>query len=113
MMVNKKAQGLSITTIILIVLGVFVLVALIFGFTKGWDGIKGYINPGSNLNDVLTQCNIACTTDNTYDYCTIDRSVKIDGKEVAKKSCNDLKSIENNKYGIKDCSIVCPENPNS
>ena len=112
-MVNKKAQGLSITTIILIVLGVFVLVALIFGFTQGWSGIKGFINPGNNLNDVLTQCNIACTTDDTYNYCTDKREVKIDGEIKHTRSCDGLKKLSGNPYGIKDCNIQCPENPNS
>ena len=73
-MESKKAQNLSITTIILIILGVVVLVVLIIGFTKGWGSVKGFFGGGtSQTQQVSTLCNIACTTEDVESWCTTDR----------------------------------------
>ena len=42
-MMNKKGQEMSVTAIILIILGLIVLVVLILGFTVGWSQIKEWI----------------------------------------------------------------------
>ena len=72
-MFNKKAQGLSITTIILIILGVVVLVVLIIGFTKGWGSVKGFFGGGSKAPQVESLCNIACTTEDIEAWCIQER----------------------------------------
>jgi len=69
---NKKAQGMSITTIILIILGVIILVVLIFGFTRGWDGIKDWVAPSNNVEQVVSECRVACAANNVYDFCQKD-----------------------------------------
>ena len=82
-MVNKKAQDLSIGTLILIVLGVIVLVLLILGFSLGWGNLWEKINifqGGSSLNDVVTACNLAVTSQNKFAYCQDFKKVKVDGK---------------------------------
>jgi len=68
-MVNKKAQEMSVTTIILIVLGIFILVVLILGFTRGWGNIKDWIIPSNNVKTIADSCKIACGTDQVYSYC--------------------------------------------
>jgi len=68
-MESKKAQNLSITTIILIILGIVVLVVLIIGFTQGWNSVKEWFTGGKTIAPYVTQCSLACTTENTFGWC--------------------------------------------
>ena len=77
-MQNKRGQGLSITTIILIVLGVLVLVVLILGFTIGWQKIFPFISPSNNVGSVVDKCSLALNTDSKFDYCSVKREVKVE-----------------------------------
>jgi hypothetical protein len=81
-MINKKAQDLSIGTLILIVLGIIVLVLLVLGFSIGWSNLFEKINifgGASSIGDVVTACNLAVTSQNTFDYCQNFRKVKVSG----------------------------------
>ena len=109
---NKKAQGMSVTTIILIVLGLVVLVVLILGFTIGWDKIAPWIDGGNNVDDIKQQCAISCNLDNEYDFCTMNRELE------APDLPGDVDSVENNcnffatdsnyvKYSIDKCTGLC------
>lgn len=76
---NKKGQDLSIGTLILIVLGIVVLVLLILGFSLGWSNLWDRINifgGGASLNDVVTACNLAVTSQNSYAFCQDFRKIK-------------------------------------
>ena len=108
-MVDKKAQGMSITTIILIVLGLVVLVVLILGFTTGWSNMKDWVVPSNNVQAIVDKCNIACATGSTYDYCTTLRELKAEGGVKVTKDCWDLANLEAyNAYGIELCpAITC------
>ena len=83
-MVNKKAQDLSIGTLILIVLGIIVLVLLILGFSMGWGNLWEKINifggGGSSIESVISACNLAVTSNSKYSYCENFQKIKIDGK---------------------------------
>ena len=79
---NKKAQDLSIGTLILIVLGVIVLVMLIFGFNIGWQNLWEKINifgGGSSIGDVVIACKLAVTSQDKYGYFQSFKQIKIDG----------------------------------
>ena len=77
---NKKGQGLSLTTIILIVLGLAVLVFLIFGFSKGWGSLWDTITQagggGANVDDVKRGCDLACSTQSEDAYCRESRTMR-------------------------------------
>jgi len=107
-MENKKAQGLSVNAIILIVLGVVVLVVLIVGFVVGWGNIKDWIAPSNNVQSVVDACSISCSLGNKYDYCTKDMELKVDGTEIP-GTCDSLRQETGNPYGISntDCSTLC------
>ncbi|MBS3099502.1 hypothetical protein J4462_04780 [Candidatus Pacearchaeota archaeon] len=82
-MVNKKAQDLSIGTLILIVLGIVVLVLLILGFSLGWSNLWqkiGIFGGTSSIADVVIACKLAATSQDTYGYCQDFKEIKIDGK---------------------------------
>ncbi len=106
-MEGKKAQGLSITTIILIILGVIVLVMLIVGFTMGWSGIKDWIAPSNNVQQIVSQCEIACATGGKYDFCSELRTLKIKGDDIEDTNCYALATNSDYaKYGIDECKAI-------
>ena len=84
---NKKAQDLSIGTLILIVLGIVVLVLLILGFSMGWGNLWEKINifgGTSSVGDVVTACRLAHTSQDTYTLCSRNWNIKnsTGGKEI-------------------------------
>lgn len=111
---HKKAQQLSVTSIILIVLGVLILIVLILGFTIGWEKLMPWLKPSNNIKEIVSQCSIACSTEIEYDFCSIQRTVKvakenaIDGMTEFSATCEELATDE--KYsilGIDECSGLC------
>lgn len=109
---NKRAQEMSTNAIVLIVLAVIVLAVLALGFTLGWEKIAPWLSTDNNIQDIVTQCQVACSTQNTYDYCTKLRELKVkddEGKEkVISGSCDFLSSDAKKVYGIEKCpSISC------
>jgi hypothetical protein len=108
MKVNKKGQEMSVTTLVLIVIGVVLLVMLILGFSMGWQNLWGKINVlggGSNVVTVIEACKIAATSDSTYSYCNEFKKVTI-GSETRYYNCdaNDVKSALDKK-------LTCNGNP--
>jgi len=76
----KRGQSLNINAIILIILGAIVLVVLIVGFTMGWQSLAFWI-PSNNVDQIATQCAVACSTQSTYDFCSQERTLRIEGPE--------------------------------
>ncbi len=108
-MQNKRGQGLSTTAIVLIVLGVVLLVVLIIGFSMGWKNIAPWLS-GENVDDIVQQCEIACTTNSVYDYCSKKREIKFDGEITGlttgdEKNCNELSKFL--VLGVGDCPSLC------
>ncbi len=113
-MQNKRGQGMSTNTIILLILGIVVLVVLILGFTMGWSKIAPWIS-SNNVDTIVTACEASCTIGSQYDFCTFERDLKADDLP------GDVKSVKNTcqffateegygVYGISECAgIVCPE----
>ena len=103
---NKKAQDLSIGTLILIVLGIVVLVLLILGFSLGWSNLWEKINifqGGSSIGDVVTACKLSVTAQDTYSYCQDFKKIKVDGK-VEYVNCLDSRVA----LGIENKITNCP-----
>ena len=108
---SKRAQGLQLNTLILIILGVLILVFLIWGFTAGWKNILPWIKPDNNLQQITTQCALACSTDNKYDFCTKVQDIVVDDEtikakiaDLPKKTCKTLSAIT--ELGIDSCSTT-------
>ncbi|MEK6800487.1 MAG: hypothetical protein AABY05_01000 [Nanoarchaeota archaeon] len=102
---NKKAQDLSIGTLILIVLGIVVLVLLILGFSLGWSNLWEKINifqGGSSLESVIQACNIAVASNSQYTFCQDFKKVKVDGK-VQFVNCQDSR-ISSSLSGQIQCT---------
>ena len=104
-MENKKAQGMSVTTIILIVLGLAVLVILILGFSMGWSNLRQFIAPSSNVDSVVQQCSIACSTDQKFAFCTEKRELKSADETLSDVTCYSL-AEKKSVYGIAKCGTM-------
>lgn len=103
---NKKGQGLSVNAIILIVLGIIVLVLMILGFTLGWSKILPFIST-NNVNNLVTSCSAACSTNGQFDFCSSKRELKADEVNLKDVTCNYI-SKNQTRYGIAACpSVSC------
>ncbi len=104
---NKKGQGLSTSTIILLILGLIILVVLIVGFVTGWSLFKNLINP-TNVDNVINDCNLACTGGSQYSYCLAERTLNVNEDNLNVKSSCAVFSSERTfaKYKIPTCSTV-------
>ena len=132
-MVDKKKGEMTLATIIAIVLGITVLVFLIFGFSTGWNNMWGTIKEmtgagGSNVDDVVRGCAVACSGQNTYAYCSQVRTVEFGAKkmivdsgsseclmggsgeaEFCTSTCEDLSIITSGdaSIGVAKCPDLC------
>jgi hypothetical protein len=101
---NKKAQDLSISTIILIILGVVVLVVLILGFTQGWNTVKVWFTGGgtSEFQQISSQCSVACAANDQTSWCT-ERTITINDTASETATCEWFSA----KYSaIDECSAM-------
>ncbi|MCX6749428.1 MAG: hypothetical protein NTW17_01635 [Candidatus Pacearchaeota archaeon] len=106
---NKKGQELSTNAIIMIVIGIIVLVVLILGFTIGWGKLFPFIS-SNNVENIKTTCSTACATNNMYDYCSLERTLKADdlpGKKTAGNCTWFATNADYTKYGIETCPGLC------
>jgi hypothetical protein len=113
---NRKGQEVSpLPVVIGIILLLAVAVVLILGFTKGWQVFSFWI-PSNNVQTIATQCNIACSTVNTYDFCTLTRVLVDPNNKVAPfvngqttGTCNDFSDIKKTEfasYKIPPCPAI-------
>lgn len=96
---NKKGAEGIVWTVVILVLALIVLVVLVMGFTGGWSDlwgrISGFFGGGNNVDSVVQACQVACTTQSTYDYCTRERTIKFEVDEnlrTVKLPCNNISS---------------------
>jgi hypothetical protein len=106
-MMKKKAQGLSINAVILIVLGLAVLVVLALGFMLGWNRIIPWLGEKNNVDTIAKSCETACGSENAYNYCSVGRELS-DGKVTYKDvTCYTLSiATPFSEYGIDSCSNI-------
>lgn len=114
---SKKAQGMSINTVILLILAVIVLVVIIAGFTMGWSGmwerVQGFFSK-SNVDAVVATCNIQCTTQQKQEFCCTPktlREVDTNTKKIitSEVQCKDAKLLSKIECAGKD--TLCTDYP--
>lgn len=107
-MINKKAQGMSTSTIILLVIGLVILVVLILGFSMGWQKFAPWLSK-NNVDGVKNACEVACSTNGVYAFCSVAREVNDGVNDKFEATCNDLATnpeYASRNYGINACSQV-------
>ena len=120
---SKKGAEMTIGTIIIIILALVVLVVLVYGFTVGWgnlwEKITGFGGGKVNVQSVVQSCQLACTTQAEYDWCTKTRKIIIDDgdtgktKEISSAANGGINTCEKIKgqYGLESCGIGCGTPP--
>ena len=93
-MKNKSGIQLAISTIILIVLGVMVLIGLILLLatqTSFFSDVLDNFRSESNVDDVITSCNLLATGESLFSYCCEEKVVKLGkGKQDIRATCGEL-----------------------
>lgn len=82
-MSRKGQEGISIGTLLIIVLGVVAVVIIIIGISGGFDFIFGKIDvlPGQSLQSAVQSCKIAAEQELQVDYCRTFKEVEINDIE--------------------------------
>ena len=98
---NERAQGLSITTLVLVVLAIAALVLLLWALSGGlgelWKNVFGLGSGKVNVQTVVQGCQIACSTQASFDFCQLKKSV------VFTEDKNDVRYRDNNqKFACRD-----------
>lgn len=97
-MQNKKAFEMTISTLILLILGVVILLALILAVTGGIDRFKSSTKPfldSAEGTAIKAACQQACNEENKLVYCC--QKYEFDNKEI---TCLDPR-LE------LDCTLTC------
>ncbi len=109
---NKKAQGLSINVVILLILAVLVLVLVIAGFMMGWNNLWGRLTgffSTSNVDAIVTSCNLQCATQQKQEFCCIQKSIRgldvNNPKTEQKLKCSDSQLLS--KIECTDKDTLC------
>ena len=105
-MENKRGQGLQISTVILLILGVLILIALIYWFSSGSAKLLPWLS-SENIDTLKTQCGVACSTASKYAFCSQNRTVNDGTTDEYEATCYELAN-NHPEYGIEKCpSIDC------
>ncbi len=97
----KRKGDVTISTVILIVLGLVVLVMMIVGFTQGFDFLFGLFDRGpSELQTLASACELYASGSLAIDYCNY-KVIEIDGVDEI-VNCLDKRITDvNTPKGVK------------
>lgn len=104
---DKRGAEMTTNMIIFIVLGVIIVVMLVIGLSFGWSTFTPWVSK-TNVDTVVQGCELACTTNGQYAFCSQPRTlIDTDKNEYKQITCNSLSQIpETTKYGISTCSSI-------
>jgi hypothetical protein len=81
----KKKGEMTIGMIIAIALGVLMLVLLVFGVSSGfgglWERVQQIGGTDNNIDSIRSGCEVACASNNVYEYCEKQRTFKYGEEE--------------------------------
>jgi hypothetical protein len=116
-MKSKKGAEMTIGTIIVIILALVVLVVLIYGFSTGWSNlwqnILGYGGGTVNVQTVVDSCKLACTAQQSFDYCSKKRTIVfelVNGKKNpadGSYTCDELAKLSGVNTGLGCDALDC------
>jgi hypothetical protein len=108
---NKRGMELALNTIILIVLGIAVLVALLFLFVIQTGIFTDFLKNSqqSNVDVIVNACNSLVTSQQTYSYCCDKKEVILDDKNKIEATCFELKDKDfiSDRINSLDCPETC------
>ncbi len=75
---NKKGIELAVSTLILIVIGIFVLIGLTYAVTKGFGKLQDEVDDKigvAEYSKIVGDCNLACTNGDKNSFCCQEREL--------------------------------------
>ena len=106
---NKRGQEMSISTLLLLVLGVIVLVVIVIGFTQGWNyfaGIFGGDTLPGDYEKIAQSCKLSQDSGLITSYCTEFKQITINkAKEYA--NCANFKERGLISFVSETQAIAC------
>lgn len=102
-MINKR--GDTNWVLITLILGIIVLIVLAAGFMLGWNKVLPWLST-SNIETMVTQCQIACTTNSKYGFCLQNRTINDGEKDIAVNVTCEQLSVQYPSYGFSSCSQI-------
>lgn len=106
-MKGKRGVELAFNTIILIVLGVIVLVAIVLIFNRASGSFSDKINvffSSSNVDNVISQCNTLGEQEQRYEFCCVNKTVKLSRQEKLELTCL---QAQNKTWGSSIMQVNC------
>jgi len=105
-MINKKAQGMSTNTIILLIMGLVILVVLILGFSTGWKTFSNIATP-TNVDRMAESCASVCGLEDRFSFCSAERNIRINEEDLKiKTSCSVLAVLPKFASYFEECSAI-------
>ena len=107
---QSKRGDISTSTIVYVILGIAALVVLVIALTGGFGKLAPWLSK-DNVDSIVTQCSVACSTLSQFDFCTKTMELKDEGNTFV-GTCNDFATNKNYAfYGIFECPPLedsCP-----
>jgi hypothetical protein len=117
---NKRGQeGVTLTTILLMILGIVVVVLVILFATGFFNKLnEGTDKLPSSLQVAVSACELAAQSELNTDYCFAFREVEMPSGATEYHTCNDLKEYTNTLYRLNctsaatvtDANAYCAQN---
>ena len=88
---GKKGQEMAFSTIIVTVLAIILLILVITFLTGGFKTFRekiGIYSSESNVDSVVDQCNFLVEQDSAYDYCCVNKTIKLSASQSIQMSCS-------------------------
>jgi hypothetical protein len=107
---NKRGQeGVTLTTILLMILGIVVVVLVILFATGFFDKVsEGTDKLPSSLQVAVSACELAARSELNTDYCLAFREVEMPSGVTEYHTCNDLKQYTSDLAEL-NCEVSATE----
>ena len=107
---NKKAMEMVIGTVIIIVIALAVLVTVLYAFYRTEGNFRQAIDnffKKSNVDDIVDQCNRLADLESEYEYCCVDKEIRLDGEEMEMSCLEASQESWGSEIGEVDCEGGC------
>jgi hypothetical protein len=87
---SKRGFEMAFSTLVAIVLALILLALLIVFLTGSFGKFKDKISnffSSSNVDSVVDNCNRLVISESFYEYCCVNKTLKMSGKEKYEQSC--------------------------
>ena len=104
---DKRGLELAVSTIIVTIIALVLLILLIAFLTGGFKTFKEKINlylSSSNVDDVKASCNQFAMQNSEFEYCCINRTVKVSSNQKLQLTCLDS---ANQSWGTEITKLEC------